>query len=434
MLAKPGLRRFFWFMVIFAVFGNILIDVFLSNESSEAAEAGQWVRRSYTIIQELDRTSADIAQLRTIVRSDSKDFKDTLNDLFERLNQLEALTVAASDEGRHVARLRQLMTQPFSPQVSDQARVVLRMLRTGEDQILLRRLKYDETQTSLAHQEMQWGSVFDTALVVLLVLIYWFDIKSKQKTEALLTDTIRVTEAANQQLEALSQSRFDLLRTTAHDLKNPLGSIMGFVDIIHNERSDQDTVRALTERIQRISNETLELVSRLVEPGGSRFEPVDLRRVLQQVHAQNEALAWRKQQKLDLSLSESQALIVQGDKVKVREIFQNLISNAIKFSPLQSRIFIRAGLAGGDGQKVRIEIQDQGPGFSQTDKQLAFKRGHHLSAKPTAGESSTGLGLSIVKEFIDTHHASISIADAPGGGALFQIDWPLSKNFAAISN
>jgi signal transduction histidine kinase len=117
------------------------------------------------------------------------------------------------------------------------------------------------------------------------------------------------------------------------------------------------------------------------------------------------------------------ACLASVDPDRAWEIVDNLVSNALKFSPPGRRVWVRTG-CGAAG--VRVEVSDEGPGLTSADRERAFRRFQRLSARPTAGESSTGLGLSIVKTLVELHGGTIAIESEPGAGARFVVDLPES--------
>jgi signal transduction histidine kinase len=115
----------------------------------------------------------------------------------------------------------------------------------------------------------------------------------------------------------------------------------------------------------------------------------------------------------------------------MREAIDNLISNAIKYSPIGGRIELSLDLQA-DGAHIRVK--DEGPGMSENDISRLYGRFQRLSAKPTGGESSTGLGLSIVKRIIDLHGGAIDAESAgPGRGTTFTLTLPAAKEDTAAS-
>jgi signal transduction histidine kinase len=110
------------------------------------------------------------------------------------------------------------------------------------------------------------------------------------------------------------------------------------------------------------------------------------------------------------------------DADRMREAIDNLISNAIKYSPIGGRISV---LVNDEDSKTVIRVADEGAGLSPEDLSRLFGRFQRLSAKPTAGESSTGLGLSIVKRIVDMHGGKVTANSAgPGQGSTFTIILP----------
>ncbi len=153
-----------------------------------------------------------------------------------------------------------------------------------------------------------------------------------------------------------------------------------------------------------------------------RKEPVDIAAMVRSVVEANQPVAARKDQEITVAAPARQ--IVPCDADHIREAIDNLLSNAIKYSPMAGKIDIAVGE---DAGVAIVSITDQGPGLSPEDLSRLFGRFQRLSAKPTGGESSTGLGLSIVKRIIDLHEGSIAASiPATGRGTTFTITLPSS--------
>jgi signal transduction histidine kinase len=151
-----------------------------------------------------------------------------------------------------------------------------------------------------------------------------------------------------------------------------------------------------------------------------RREPVDIAALVGEVTDANQPLAVNKQQSITVSAAPN--LIAACDADRIREAIDNLISNAIKYSPIGGKISV---LVGQEANKTVIRVVDEGAGLSPEDIGRLFGRFQRLSAKPTAGESSTGLGLSIVKRIIDMHGGDVTANSAgPGQGSTFTITLP----------
>ena len=153
-----------------------------------------------------------------------------------------------------------------------------------------------------------------------------------------------------------------------------------------------------------------------------RREPVDLSALVNEVAEANRPSAINKQQRVAVS-TPGHSDLTSCDADRIREAIDNLISNAIKYSPIGGKIDI---VVDGDSDHIRISVSDEGAGLSPEDLDRLFGRFQRLSAKPTGGESSTGLGLSIVKRIVDMHGGEVTADSAgPGQGANFTIMLPV---------
>jgi signal transduction histidine kinase len=154
-----------------------------------------------------------------------------------------------------------------------------------------------------------------------------------------------------------------------------------------------------------------------------RREPVDVGALVTEVTDANLPLAINKQQ--IISVTAPPNFVTMCDADRIREAIDNLISNAIKYSPIGGKIAVKVSHEGND---TVIRIADEGAGLSPEDLGRLFGRFQRLSAKPTAGESSTGLGLSIVKRIIDMHGGHVTANSAgPGQGSTFTITLPATE-------
>jgi signal transduction histidine kinase len=151
-----------------------------------------------------------------------------------------------------------------------------------------------------------------------------------------------------------------------------------------------------------------------------RREPVDIAALVTDVADVNQPLAVNKQQTITVSAPPN--VVTMCDADRMREAIDNLVSNAIKYSPIGGKITM---LVSHENNNTVIRIADEGAGLLPEDLGRLFGRFQRLSAKPTAGESSTGLGLSIVKRIIDMHGGEVTADSAgPGAGSTFTIVLP----------
>lgn len=250
-----------------------------------------------------------------------------------------------------------------------------------------------------------------------------------------------VSELAAQKIKLEQQydevSRLNELQNTfmgiaAHDLRNPIASIQSVVDVLlvpdfHFEAEEQVEflmdIRYQTQHMLTLLNDLLDVTR--IESGKFTLDLIykNMIEILTDAVHRNHRLAEPKGTKVLLEgVPDGTALV---DPVRFRQVMDNLISNAVKYSPPNSTVYVRAAA----GKTCwRIEVQDQGPGIQPEDRKRLFQDFARLSARPTAGENSTGLGLSITRRVIEAHGGEIGVDSTPGEGAVFWFTLPNTKS------
>lgn len=253
-----------------------------------------------------------------------------------------------------------------------------------------------------------------------------------QRTRA-LTQANRRLSTQWLRLQRANAFKNEILGTVAHDLKNPLGVILGRTEMLTEligAESSKDHVIAQVDHIRDATRRLTLMVDHLISDAMAdafdisiRREAVDIAALVGEVAEANRPMAQNKQQVISVSTPEACSTMCDSDRM--REAIDNLVSNAIKYSPIGGNIALQVD---GDGDSTMIRVTDEGAGLSPEDLSRLFGRFQRLSAKPTAGESSTGLGLSIVKKIVDMHGGEI-IAESPGPGqgATFTIILPAAS-------
>ena len=149
------------------------------------------------------------------------------------------------------------------------------------------------------------------------------------------------------------------------------------------------------------------------------IEPVCVSETLRDLAQRYRMAAEKKAITIQALFQES--VIARVDRGYAEQVFENLLSNAIKFSPSDRNVFINLSL---EKNKVICEIRDEGPGLTESDKKKLFGKYQKLSARPTGDETSTGLGLSIVKKFVEAMDGEIWCVSEAGKGASFFVAFP----------
>lgn len=246
-------------------------------------------------------------------------------------------------------------------------------------------------------------------------------------------DHLHQVAEARDRAERANEAKSELLSVASHDLKNPLSAISSMAELLINLKQSGQVLPeqeiACLQNIRESSRHMFALVRRILESERLEsgllqleLEPVELVALCRKVLEGNEHTAARKHLQLIADLPQS--LTVRADADLLLEAFDNYINNAVKYSPPEHKIHVRLQ-ARNDIGMAEFAVEDEGPGLTTEDMQHVFGRFRRLSARPTGGEHSTGLGLSIVKQVIELHSGTVGCESTPGKGARFWARLPL---------
>lgn len=267
----------------------------------------------------------------------------------------------------------------------------------------------------------------DKSLIVRALETGGVDYITKPFNAAELLSRVRThlaLKTARDRLRQLAEDKDELLGILAHDLKNHLGGMLMSVQLLNEKAQSINDARfqRMGANILRASDQMLSFVKEFLANSEAdhgrplKFQPVcipDVAEAVVQRHAEHARLK-------DIKLIHEQsgeAALVDADRAALEQVLDNLVSNALKFSPPGKTVRVLVGPAA-DG-RGEVRIADEGPGFTEQDKQQIFRRYRRLSARPTAGEPSTGLGLSIVKKLVQDMRGDIRLESEPDRGATF---------------
>ena len=249
----------------------------------------------------------------------------------------------------------------------------------------------------------------------------------------------KLKEQSDQLREALETNK-EIIGITAHDLKNPLGGIIGLAEIVLMDSEEEtsiamssvrENVPQLKQEAERMLHIIKELLDKHREDGkpALKKEKVILNDIVATVVRWNNTQATNKD--IALHFETCSTVIVEADLVAIQRALDNYVSNAIKYSPTGKNVWIKVqkikDSEGTGTNKVKVSVRDEGPGLTDTDKAKVFGKMQRLSAKPTAGEHSTGLGLFIVKSFVEAHGGAVGVESKANEGATFWFTLPLSE-------
>lgn len=280
-------------------------------------------------------------------------------------------------------------------------------------------------QNNLLQQRSINNAYLAVALFVVLAISTFLAISLSKTRKAK-----QLLHTKSEQLEHLVQENQGLMGILAHDLRSPFSKIIGLRNLVAHEEDEHEKETYLNY-IEKISREGLRLIqdtidlSRISNPktfGQShKMEYFNAKETVQDLVNGFKAIANEKN--IEINLKESDGdYNIYSSKEYFSRIIDNLLSNAIKFSPDNSKITFSTAI---ENNKALFKIKDEGPGLSDADKEKLFMRFQKLSARPTASESSTGLGLFIVKQLADLISGDITVNSIQGQGAEFVLTLPL---------
>jgi hypothetical protein len=244
-----------------------------------------------------------------------------------------------------------------------------------------------------------------------------------------LAEQKRAVERQNRELSQLNEHKNTFLGIATHDLRSPLSLFeMATSMLLDADAGISDEERLILLRdMERQARHMLSLIDELldvtaIESGHLRLElmPLSLGSFLAEAVERHQNMARPKGTRVILSLAGEEGT-VRADPVRLRQVLDNLISNAVKYSPAGSIIQVSAAR---EASAWRISVTDQGPGILPEDRARLFQAFARLSAHPTGGERSTGLGLAITRRVVEAHGGEIGVESVPGQGATFWFTLP----------
>lgn len=240
-------------------------------------------------------------------------------------------------------------------------------------------------------------------------------------------------EVQKHMLELLTEAnefKKDVLGIVTHDLRNPLSAILGFVSLMKRTDFDISEINLYTEQIQISAENMCNMIADFLQIAindSTDFElhktTFDLVLLIETVINNFKSGLKAKSQTLIYQPGVTK-IIIEADGHRLTEVIDNLISNAIKYSPKETTIFVDVKV---ENEKVLFLVKDNGLGISISDMDKIFGKFQKLSSKPTGNETSTGLGLYIVKKIIEKHDGKIWVESDLDKGSTFYVSLPMFK-------
>jgi signal transduction histidine kinase len=246
------------------------------------------------------------------------------------------------------------------------------------------------------------------------------------------TELFEREQLAVARLQSLDRLKDDFLGTVSHELRTPLAIIMGFLSMLRSRwriMSDEERTGAFTTignhatALTALVNDLLDFVTDRRGADQLQVAPVQLAASVEEIVERFRPMF--AQHSLELALDETTT--VSTDPRAVERIVTNLLSNAVKYSPQESVIEVRVGHVSDGGAVV---VQDHGPGIAREDRELVFERFYRGSTDAARGTRGTGIGLTIVKTWLELVGARLEVRSAPGSGTEMTVVFPAAEGTA----
>ncbi len=274
-----------------------------------------------------------------------------------------------------------------------------------------------EEATSRAQYEkdtrLRWQFLF-LGIIALLVGVLAVVLYQSRKRVARINEQLQQKSA---HLEAENHEKVSILKVVSHDLRAPFGKIKGLIELVQQQRYSSEAEKEQYFTYIRTSiDQGTYLIRQLLEAHAMHATPycqlIDRVQFMHEFEQTVQGQLLRKQQQLQVMMAPDLSPFMTDPQLLTR-ILDNLVSNASKFSDQKKFIYLRVWT---DNEFTHFSVRDEGPGISEEDQQKLFLKFQKLSAKPTAGEDSTGLGLSITKALVEQLNGTIEVHSTIGVG------------------
>ncbi len=344
-----------------------------------------------------------------------KELKEAYLQLANNYEQLNDIAMAYNYYKKYTAIEKQFLDTEKARLVQQhESRIALENRARENDLLRLEQLK---NQALIAEQKLRNLGLFGITLLLFLVLIMlWINGLKRQKANRLLTEQ-------KNKLAEINLQKDTLMNILAHDLKAPFNRIIGLVELI---KSDKTNTTEYVGMIQEASQSGVGLIKNILEI--NRLESVEVKENIASIDI-SKVLLQKANHYTEEASHKNMTVISElnlpnnfvTNQLYVERIIENLLSNAIKYGHKNTEVYLEAFV---ENDNLKITVTDQGPGFTEVDKAHLYSKFKTLSAKPTGGEVSNGLGLSLVKTLVDKLNGKITLITEVGKGSTFTVLLP----------
>lgn len=390
-------------------------------------------RNTYTIHHKPKKFFKRLAELFSPGKADSTQVNNVIQEEYtdtieEAYNPVDTLAGMLSNIQNRVFQTRQEQLRMIEARTnrlriagSKLSQRVNQLLETIEEEEQKAAVFKFETEQSIREQAA-W-TMANIAILAVLVILIFFIIICRDITRS--NHYRKELEKAKSYAENLLVAREKLMLTITHDIKAPAGSIIGYIDLLIRLVQDKRQLFYL-DNMKSSAHHLLDLVTSLLdyhrlEAGKMDLHPVAFNphQLLETIYTSFLPLAEKKNLRLELTDELKPNLTLEGDPFRIRQIVENLLSNALKFTAKGS-ITLHADY---QGNQFTFSVTDTGCGMTAQEKEKIFQA--FIRLKSAQGQEGFGLGLSITKKLVELLQGKITIESTPGAGSTFRVSMPL---------
>jgi len=273
---------------------------------------------------------------------------------------------------------------------------------------------------------LQGAGMLDDASFIGFVL----DLSERKRLEQVRRDALEL-EAQNRRIQEANRLKSEFLANMSHELRTPLNAILGFSELLLEGAVSKDSpqhgeflghILESGRHLLGLINDVLDLAK--VEAGKLEFrpEPIELQLIIGEVMSIARGTAVEKNIRMSASVEPELNDGIVLDPARLKQILYNFISNAVKFTPAGGVVTVRA-LAEGEA-RLRLEVEDTGPGIAPQDIGRLFVEFQQLDAGPARHHAGTGLGLALTRRLAEAQGGSVGVRSTPGQGSVFHVILP----------
>jgi signal transduction histidine kinase len=444
--ARPRNRISTWFLILFALAlaGGSTLGVSTLVHRVDHARQAQLVISAIGSAHNAAALTPWLTQTGQSTADVARQLKAEQTTIAAEIDQL-----ARIDSGSAPRRIRQLSVEHFrrltelaalTPTSDARANTFDRDIVAPSLRILNAKLEQEGARLAKVANSTITTTIVGTAAAMLgtlaiIALLFWrvSRVEAKRRIEA---ETTRLAIERHDRLREVDRMKDEFVATVSHELRTPLTSIRGYLELV-DEENVSPQAREFLSVIQRNSERLLSLVGDLLfvarDDAGQlelAFAPLRPRELVEEAIASARPTADERQ--INLVGHVEDIPDISGDRARLSQLLDNLLSNSLKFTPNGGRVDVRLKLEP-DGSTA-FEFQDNGIGIPKTEQDSLFQRFFRADAATQNLIAGTGLGLSIVKAIAEAHSGSVSVESDEGNGATFRVVLPLSPNdLAAVA-